>query len=180
MPDMREQADAVLPTLDELIASGQRIVTLASRVASDPTRSAALAARPAYDEVDKKMAQSLDALRSEITVRVKDSYDEANAVADRAKLLTVVVGLLAALVLGGVALMLGRRIARRVDSCLSAAKSIAAYDLTVDASLSGSDELTQLGASLNAIVGSLRAALTEISGNAGSVAAASEELTATS
>ncbi|MEU7907586.1 methyl-accepting chemotaxis protein [Actinoplanes sp. NPDC049118] len=180
MPDLRQQADAVLPTLDELIASGQRIVTLASRVASDPTRSAALAARPAYDEVDKKLAESLDALRSEIVQRVKESYDEANAVADRAKLLTVVVGLLAALVLGGAAMLLGRRIARRVNHCLSAAQSIAAYDLTVDASLSGGDELTQLGASLNAIVGSLRAALIEIGGNAGSVAAASEQLTATS
>ncbi|MEU4217285.1 methyl-accepting chemotaxis protein [Actinoplanes sp. NPDC026623] len=179
-PELRPQADAQLPILDELIASGQRIVTLASRVASDPTRSAALAARPAYDEVDKKLQQSLDALRSDITQRVKESYDEANAVADRAKLLTVVVGLLAALVLGGAALLLGRRIARRMEHCLTAAQSIAAYDLTVDASLTGGDELAQLGASLNEIVASLRAALIDIAGNAGSVAAASEELTATS
>jgi methyl-accepting chemotaxis protein len=84
------------------------------------------------------------------------------------------------MVLGGAALLLARRIARRMDHCLSAAQSIAAYDLTVDASLPGNDELAQLGGSLNAIVGSLREALTEISGNAGSVAAASEELTATS
>jgi len=179
-PDMRPQADAVLPTLDELIASGQRIVTLASRVASDPTRSAALAARPAYDAIDAKLAASLEGLSSEITVRVKESYDQANAVAASAKLLTLVVGLLAALVLGGAALLLARRIARRMDHCLTAARSIAAYDLTVDPSLRGSDELSQLGDSLTAIVGSLRTALIDILGNANSVAAASEELTATS
>jgi methyl-accepting chemotaxis protein len=180
VPDLRAQADAVLPVLDELIASGQRIVTLASRVASDPTRSAALAARPAYDEVDAKAAQALDELRTTITERVRQSYDEANAVAAKAKLLTLVVGLLAALVLGGSALLLARRVALRMDHCLTAAQSIAAYDLTVDASMPGRDELAQLGDSLNAIVGSLREAMVEIGGNAGSVAAASEELTATS
>jgi methyl-accepting chemotaxis protein len=180
VPDLRPQADAALPVLDQLIASGQRIVTLASRVASDPTRAGALAARPAYDEVDTKAAQTLEALRSEITLRVKQSYDQANAVAASAKLLTVVIGLLAALVLGGAALLLARRIARRMDHCLTAARAIAAYDLTVDPSLPGSDELAQLGSSLTAIVGSLRTALTDIADNASSVAAASEELTATS
>ncbi|MEU8231474.1 methyl-accepting chemotaxis protein [Actinoplanes sp. NPDC048967] len=180
VPQLRAQADGALPVLDQLIASGQRMVTLASRVASDPTRSGALAARPAYDEVDAKAAQTLDALKAAITLRVKQSYDEANSVATSAKLLTLITGLLAAMVLGGAALLLARRIARRMDHCLSAARSIAAYDLTVDATLPGGDELAQLGGSLNAIVGSLRQALIEIGGNAGSVAAASEELTATS
>ncbi|GAA3344959.1 methyl-accepting chemotaxis protein [Amorphoplanes nipponensis] len=180
VPQLRPQADAALPVLDQLIASGQRMVTLASRVASDPTRAGALAARPAYDAVDAKTAQALDALKAAITQRVRESYDEAHAVATRAKLLTLVTGVLAALVLGGAALLLARRIARRMDHCLAAARSVVAYDLTVDASLPGSDELAQLGASLNAIVGSLRAALLDIGGNAGSVAAASEELTATS
>lgn len=179
-PDLRPQADAVLPVLDQLIASGQRMVTLASRVASDPSRSGALAARPAYDQTDAKAAQTLEALKSEITLRVRQSYDQANAAATRAELLTLVVGLLAALVLGGAALLLARRIARRMNHCLAAARSIAAYDLTADPSLPGSDELAQLGTSLRNIVGSLRAALVDISGNAGSVAAASEELTATS
>ena len=179
-PELRPQADAVLPALDELIASGQRMVTLASRVASDPTRAGALAARPAYDAVDAKATKALEALKAAIGLRVKQSYDEANDVAAGAKLLTMVTGLLAALVLGGAALLLARRIARRMGHCLAAARSVAAYDLTVDASLPGSDELAQLGDSLNGIVGSLRAALIEIGGNASSVAAASEELTATS
>ncbi|MFI7598119.1 methyl-accepting chemotaxis protein [Actinoplanes sp. NPDC049681] len=180
VPQLRPQADAVLPVLNELIASGQRIVTLASRVASDPTRTAALAARPAYDEVDVKAAKTIATLQTAITERVRKSYQDATAEATRAKLLTLVTGLLAALVLGGAAMLLARRIARRVTHCLSAARSIADYDLTVDASLGGSDELADLSRSLGTIVTSLNAALTEIGDNATSVAAASEELTATS
>ncbi|AEV85380.1 Methyl-accepting chemotaxis protein III [Actinoplanes sp. SE50] len=180
MPQVRPQADAVLPVLNQLIASGQRIVTLASRVASDPKRTAALAARPAYDAVDVKAAQAIGALQAAINERMKAAYDDAAAAAKRSKTLTVVVGLVAALLLGGAAMLLARRIAQRVNSCLSAARSIAAYDLTVEARLGGSDELAQLGTSLNEIVSALRTAVSEISGNASSVAAASEQLTATS
>ncbi len=180
LPELRPQVDAVLPVLGELIASGQRIVTLASRVASDPGRTAALAARPAYDAVDVRAAETIGALKTAITERVARSYDDATSAAARAETLTVVTGLLAAFVLGGAALLLARRIARRVQFCLAAARSIADYDLTVDATLGGSDELAELSRSLNAIVTSLRGALTEIGGNATSVAAASEELTATS
>ncbi|MBG0561312.1 methyl-accepting chemotaxis protein [Actinoplanes aureus] len=180
IPEMRPEADAVLPVLDELIASGQRMVTLASRVASDPRRTAALAARPAYDAVDTKAAEALAQLNTAIAERVQRTYDEATSAASRAKLQTLIVGVLAALVLGGAALLLARRIAHRVGSSLAAARSIAAYDLTVDASLPGSDELAQLGTSLNEIVDSLRTAMIDIGGNANSVAAASEQLTATS
>ncbi len=180
LPEVRPAADAVLPVLDELIASGQRIVTLASRVASDPTRKAALAARPAYDAVDAKAAEAVNALTAEIERLVQESYAEATSVADRAQTLTLITCTLAALLLGGSALLLARRIARRMDHSLSAARAIAQYDLTVDAALPGGDELAQLGDSLNDIVQSLRTAMFEIAGNAGSVAAASEQLTATS
>jgi methyl-accepting chemotaxis protein len=180
MPRMREQADAVLPVLNELVASGQRMVTLASRVASDPTRKAALAARPAYDTVDTKAAATLGKLNAAITEQVQRSYDEASSVAIQSKRLTLIIGILAALVLGGAALVLARRIAARMDRSLAAAGAIAAYDLTVDASLPGSDELSQLGKSLDAIVVALRTAMNQIAGNASAVAAASEELTATS
>jgi methyl-accepting chemotaxis protein len=180
MPDLRARADAALSALDELIASGQRIVTLASRVASDPGRTAALAARPAYDQVDAKADKAIGDLRGAITEQVRQTYENAASEAANAERLVLVAGLLAAFVLGGAALWLGRRISRRVDRCLSVARSIAEYDLTVDASIGGSDELAQLGGSLNAIVGSLRTAMVEIGGNASSVAAASEELTSTS
>jgi methyl-accepting chemotaxis protein len=180
LPDVRPAADAVLPVLDELIASGQRIVTLASRVASDPTRKAALAARPAYDAVDTKAADALGGLTAEITLRVKQAYEQATSVARNAQTLTLITCALAALLLGGSALLLARRISRRMAHSLTAARSIAEYDLTVDATLPGGDELAQLGDSLNGIVGSLRAAMVEIGGNANSVAAASEQLTATS
>jgi methyl-accepting chemotaxis protein len=180
VPQVRSQADAVLPVLNELVASGQRIVTLASRVASDPKRTAALAARPAYDAVDAKATQAIATLQAAINERVTAAYRDATSAATRSKRLTVVVGLLAALLLGGGALLQARRIARRVNHCLSAAQSIADYDLTVDARLNGNDELAELGTSLNSIVASLRTAVGEISGNAGSVAAASEELSATS
>ncbi|MFI5492343.1 methyl-accepting chemotaxis protein [Actinoplanes sp. NPDC051859] len=180
VPELRPQADAVLPVLDELIASGQRIVTLASRVASDPTRTAALAARPAMDAVDTKVATAIDVLQTSLTERVSQSGKDAESLAMRAEWATLITGLLAALVLGGAAMLLARRIAQRVKFCLATAQSIADYDLTNDATLGGSDELADLSKSLRAITNSLRTALTEIGGNATSVAAASEELTATS
>ncbi|MGX6608360.1 methyl-accepting chemotaxis protein [Micromonosporaceae bacterium Da 78-11] len=180
LPEVRTRADATLPALDELIASGQRIVTLASRVASDPSRTAALAARPAYDTVDAKVSQIIGELKTAIAELVRKAHDDATSEAARAKLLTLVTGLLAALLLGGAALLLARRIARRVGLCLSAARSIADYDLSANAELTGGDELAELSSSLNAITVSLRTAVTEINSNATSVAAASEQLSATS
>ncbi|GAB2583824.1 hypothetical protein Aab01nite_54900 [Paractinoplanes abujensis] len=180
VPDLRAPADAVLPVLDELIASGQRMVTLASRVASDPRRTAALAARPAYDKVDAEAGQAVATLTAAINERVEQASAHAATVAANAQRLTLVTGLLSALLLGGAALLLARRIARRVHHSLTAARAIAGYDLTADPTLAGGDELSQLGTSLNDIVHSLRGAMTDIGGNANAVAAASEELTATS
>ncbi|WP_433296232.1 methyl-accepting chemotaxis protein [Actinoplanes sp. CA-030573] len=180
VPELRPTADAVLPGLDQLIASGQRIVTLASRVASDPRRTAALAARPAYDAVDAKAARAVAALTTAIDQQVKRSSDRAASVADQAQLLTLITCVASALLLGGAALGLARRIAQRMSHSLTTAEAIAGYDLTVDASLPGGDELAQLGNSLDKIVESLRTAMAEIGGNANAVAAASEELTATS
>ncbi|WP_067501182.1 methyl-accepting chemotaxis protein [Actinoplanes sp. TFC3] len=180
VPQLRARADAVLPVLDELIASGQRIITLASRVASDPGRTGALAARPAYDAVDLKAAKAIGELKTAITERVRRTYEDAATAARRAKAFTLVTGLLAAVVLGGAALLLARRIARRVEHCLTTARAIADYDLSAKAQLGGSDELAQLSHSLHTIVTSLTTALTDIASNATSVAAASEQLTATS
>ncbi|GAA3383647.1 methyl-accepting chemotaxis protein [Cryptosporangium minutisporangium] len=179
-PEVRPQADAALARFDELIASGQRMVTLASRVASDPSRRAALAARPAYEQVDTQVSTALDTLEAAIGERVKQSSDQAATAATQVKLLTLITGLVAALVLGGAALLLARRIAQRMDRCLGTARQVAAHDLRSTVAIDGSDEFAELGASLNAIVGSLRGALSEIKENAESVAAASEELTATS
>ncbi|MFG1928886.1 methyl-accepting chemotaxis protein [Cryptosporangium sp. NPDC048952] len=179
-PELRSQADTALASFDDLIAAGQRMVTLASRVASDPGRRGALAARPAYDKVDTQVSAAIDGLEKAIAARVKQSSNQAATAATEAKLLTMVTGLLAALVLGGAALLLARRIAQRMDRCLSTARQVAARDLRSTVAIGGSDEFADLGHSLNAIVGSLRSALSEIKQNAESVAAASEELTATS
>jgi methyl-accepting chemotaxis protein len=180
LPDMRGRVSALDAPLDAYIAAGQRVVTLSSKVASDPQRLGALAARPAFDAQDAALVTALHELESGISATVRQTTTDAENGARRAQLLTLVTAGLAALVLGGIALVVTRRIARRIAACVRIARSVAARDLTVEATIGGNDEMAELAASLNAIVGSLRAALSEIADNAHALSAASEQLTATS
>ncbi|GAB1646287.1 methyl-accepting chemotaxis protein [Krasilnikovia sp. MM14-A1259] len=177
---LRPQIDGTLKPLNDFIASGQHVVALASQVASDPERTGALAARPDFDAHNQQLHEAMQGLETALSTTIRQSSDAAVSDANRGKMLTMIIGLLAALALGGASLLVGRRIARRVQVCLDVARAVAAGDLTVSAAMDGSDELAELAASLDEIVTSLREALSEITENARTLSTASEELTVTS
>lgn len=179
-PNLRGKVDAVTAPLNAFVTEGQRVVTLASMIVADPQRQHALAARPAFDVQNDVLAKALEALQSAISTQVEHVTERASSVSTQAQRLTVVTGLLAALLLGGIATMVGRRISQRVHACLAVAKKIARRDLTVNADIGGNDELAELAASLDEIIASLRNAISEIGDNAQALSAASEELTGTS
>lgn len=179
-PEVREHVAALSQPLDDMIATGQRVVTLASRVESDPSRTAALAARPAFEEHYNTLGTALGQLTSTIALKVDKTARDASATANAAEWLTLLTGVAAALVLGTIATLTAHRVSARIQRCLGVAKGVASKDLTVSTDLGGNDEVSHLASSLDEIVQSLRGAITQITENAQALAASSEELTATS
>jgi methyl-accepting chemotaxis protein len=177
---LRTQVAGLDATVDGMIATGQRVVTLSSRTDSDPQRLAASAARPAFEDQYKQFDKALPALEQAITKAAESSATQAGATATSAQRLTLGTAGLAALVLGGAAALLARRIARRVNRSVRAARAVAAKDLTVQVPVFGGDELAELDRSLAEVVGSVHAAMTEISEQAAALTDASSRLLATS
>ncbi|MBO3741693.1 methyl-accepting chemotaxis protein [Actinoplanes flavus] len=180
LPEVAGQVDAMDSTVDAFVAQGQRLVTLASRTYSDPRRTAAAAARPAFEKTYQQFDQALPELEATITKHADEATDSANATAGRAKALALGTALVAALALGGAAVLVVRRISRRIDAAVRAARALAAKDLTAEVTIDGSDELAELSRSLDAVVETMRGAVSEITDNASALSAASTELTATS
>jgi methyl-accepting chemotaxis protein len=179
-PSLRGQVGQVTEPFNNMIATGQRVVTLSSHVESDPQRVAALAARPAFDQQYQATGSLLTGLGKTITAMVDRTARQAASTAATAERLTLLTGFLAALVLGGVALLVAGRVSNRIRRCLTAARAVAARDLTVTAAIGGTDEVAELAGSLDEIVGSLRGAISEIGDNSQALATASERLTETS
>ncbi|GGN87844.1 hypothetical protein GCM10010112_70850 [Actinoplanes lobatus] len=180
LPEVAGQVDAMGATVDAFVAQGQRLVTLASRTYSDPRRSAAAAARPAFEKTYQEFDQALPELEVVIARHADEATGSANATAGRAKALTLGTALVAALALGGAAVLVVRRLSRRIDAAVRAARALASKDLTAEVSIDGSDELAELSRSLVAVVETMRGAVSEITDNASALSAASTELTATS
>ncbi|MBW6435760.1 methyl-accepting chemotaxis protein [Actinoplanes hulinensis] len=180
LPEVAGQIDAMDETVDTFVAQGQRLVTLASRTYSDPKRAAAAAARPAFEKTYQRFDQSLPELEATIARYADDATDSSGATASRAKALTLGTAVVAALALGGIAVLLVRRMSRRIDATVRAGQALAAKDLTTRVVVDGSDELADLSRSLDAVVETMRGAVSEITDNASALSAASTELTATS
>src|SRR5256885_3790255 len=112
-PTLRGQVTDLGDTVDNMIATGQRVVTLSSRLDSDPGRVAASAARPAFEEQYQRFDQAMPALQAAITNLADTDTAHANATAASAQRLTLGTAGLAALVLGGAPAFLAPPHARR-------------------------------------------------------------------
>ena len=106
--------------------------------------------------------------------------DEAQASYGSTRTLTfVVIG--AAVALGlGLALGLGRLVARPLQRAVTVLEGLAAGDLDQRLDVDTRDEVGQMATALNTAIGTLSDAMRQIGGNAETLAAASEELSATS
>jgi len=180
LPDMADRVHAMDAPVDAFVAQGQRLVTLASRTYSDPGRGAAAAARPAFEKTYLQFDQAMPELQATIAGYADEATRSANSTAGRAKALTLGTAVVAALALGGAAVLLARRLSRRIDTSVRAARALAAKDLTARVAIDGNDELADLSRSLDAVVETMRGAVSEITDNASALSAASTELTATS
>src|SRR5256714_40779 len=179
-PDLRGQVAALDDAVDGMIATGQRVVTLSSRIDSDPQRLAASAARPAFEEQYQRFDKAMPDLQGAIAKAADAATAQANAMASSAQRLTLGTAGLAALVLGTAAALLARRIARRVNRSVGTARAVAAKDLTVTVDVSGGDELAELDRSLAEVVRAIHAAMSEIGTEAAALSDASGRLLDTS
>ncbi|GAA3441494.1 methyl-accepting chemotaxis protein [Planomonospora venezuelensis] len=179
-PELVPQVSELEGAADQMIAAGQRMVTLASRVVSDPQQLGAAKARPDFESHYQRFDETLPELERSIAAQAKETTEAAEEIAAGAKTLTLVTAGLAAVLLGGAAVLLARRVSRRIGSFVSAMKALADKDLTVQAGIGGNDELAELGRSLDEVVGTVRAAIGEIAENGAALISASDRLSGTS
>jgi methyl-accepting chemotaxis protein len=179
-PDVAGEIADLQDSLDGMIATGQRVVTLASRIETDPQRLAAAAARPDFEAQYERFDKALPRLMSTIETASERASQNADDTAGTAQWLTLGTAGLAALVLGGAAVLLARRVSRRVQLCVRAARAVAAKDLADDVVVGGTDELAELGDSLGDVVGAMREAMAEIGDTSAALAESSSRLLETS
>ncbi|WP_051713265.1 methyl-accepting chemotaxis protein [Spirillospora albida] len=179
-PELRPQAQRLGETADKMIASGQRIVTLASRVISDPGRVGAQRSRPDFEAHYGEFDRALPELEKLIAQRTADTTGEAASAATGAKRLTLGTAGLAAVVLGAAAVLLANRISRRIAVCVRAMKALADKDLGARLDVGGGDELTELAEALNGVTETVDGAIGEIADHAAALITASGRLSDTS
>jgi methyl-accepting chemotaxis protein len=179
-PQLARPVADLTATIDGMIATGQRVVTLASRTDTDPQQTAVAAARPVFEEQYAAFEKALPSIEGLIAARTTAAARAAANTESRGNRLTLITAAVAALLLGGAAVMLARRISGRIQSCVRSARAVAAKDLSVEPDVSGGDELSEVGASLAEVITTLRRALAEIGANATALTAASSRLLTTS
>jgi methyl-accepting chemotaxis protein len=179
-PGLGDRVAGLDGPIDEMISSGQRVVTLATRVDTDPRQLAAAAARPAFEKRYRAFAAALPVLEKQIAGASNAAERAAEDAERRAKRLTLITAALAAVLLGGAAALLARRISERIGSAVRTAQAVAGKDLTYDVEVEGHDELAELNRSLALVVITVRDAMAEISENADALSAASAQLLHTS
>ncbi|MCM4080364.1 methyl-accepting chemotaxis protein [Paractinoplanes hotanensis] len=91
----------------------------------------------------------------------------------------VVVGLLLALIGGTIAVVLARRISRRLAGLTGGLSRLAKRDLTVAVPVSGSDEIAVAGAELNSAVAELRAVMADVTAASHDVAGTAQRVAST-
>ncbi|GAA3147614.1 hypothetical protein GCM10010466_43290 [Planomonospora alba] len=179
-PELTAQVRQLQDTAQEMIATGQRVVTLASRVVSDPEQTGAAQARPDFESHYRTFDEALPRLKQRIAAQAEETSARAQDVASDAKILTLVTAGLAALLLGGAAVLLAGRVSGRIGSYVSAMKALAAKDLTVSIDTSPRDELGEMARALAQTVNVLRDALAVIGRHSATLTEASRELNAAS
>ncbi|MHB1400753.1 MAG: methyl-accepting chemotaxis protein [Trichloromonadaceae bacterium] len=123
------------------------------------------------------LAQSLAKVGMEQTAKIADSAATSLSVSSK----VMIVGLIIALVIGiSLAIFLTRAITGPVLKGVKFAETVAAGDLSQELDIRQKDEIGQLAAALNAMVGKLREIVGGVKSAADNVAAGSQQLSASS
>jgi methyl-accepting chemotaxis protein len=121
-----------------------------------------------------------DRIQASATERGDRLRAEQEAAQGRATALLVAVGVLAVLLAGLCALVVGRSVVRPLRRVQALAARLAAGDLTESTGVRQRDEVGQVAAALDAAQEGLRSVMAAVAGAADAVAASSEELSASS
>ena len=175
-----EKGKALIAQLKQLLPEYRSICmeTIQTAITKDQKASLSVLAKavPVGDRVNALVRDSV-AIKD---ARGKQSYENSAAVYRDARtlVLSVIFGAL------GLALALGFLIAKLIANPLHATvgvlESVANGDLTHTMEVATSDEIGQMSKALNAAVGSMREALTEVGSSADALSSASQQLAASS
>lgn len=117
-------------------------------------------------------------IRSDIKKLTDDSWNDAKEASSNAKWSVGIISSISTILALGIAFLMGRMIATRLQNIVEELKTVAQGDLSRKVEITANDEIGQLGFALNTTVTNLRVLISRVSQTSEQVAAASEELTA--
>ena len=138
------------------------------------------AARVTFEASFSELRTSLDTLNSQIINASDDASARAHAAASTAQLLLVLLSLLAVTGVIVAARIVIRGIVRPLEQAAAGLERLAEADLTGHVPVKGEDEVAQLADSFNTAVDDLSGLVLRLRESAATLAASSEELSATS
>jgi methyl-accepting chemotaxis protein len=160
--------------VDERIIAGYRAGTRAATADAN-----ALASGESLEWMGRIIG-SIDELVALTTERSDVARAGAADAADTARTAMIVAGLICLFLAVGVAVLITRSITRPLRDTVTALRTVAAKDLTVRVPDTGRDELASMGRAVNTTLAVLREAFGSIADNSRTLAAAAQQLTATS
>ncbi|GGS68341.1 methyl-accepting chemotaxis protein [Planobispora rosea] len=173
--EIRTRLDAVRPDIEEFSAFVSAFVAEARQdKAAVHARQSEIAERNGV--VDDKL-EAVHAAADDAIEAARAGMDDSVAFT---RLMSLLVGLAGALALLALCVPLGRSITRPVRRIGEVLSAVAAGDLTSRADVTTRDELGSMAQALNQAIEHMREAVRTIDASAGGLAAASEEMTATS
>ena len=174
-PDIVARFRIVVPVAKTYVEGARQLAIL-----TGTDRSAALAQRASFEQSSQDLRSMLSDLTDVIQARASQAASDANAVAERVQSMQVWFTIAVFAGFFYAARLVSRGITKPLAECVVGLESLAQADLTSEVRVTGSDEVSQLGASFNRAVGDLSTVVRRIRESAWTLASSSEELSATS
>ena len=168
-------------SLDEEISAGNDYVGKAAKI-SDVRKNASAAGALLGDFLQnyQDLRDKMDAVNDKLQAESKRSENDANRVAARSKLAIMLICVLSSVLLFVIAFRTARGINLRLAHVSDELKKMAAGDLTHRVEDHRKDELGAVAGFLNQTIEKLHDTISQVTGSAGRVSTASEELLASS
>ncbi len=169
--------------IEELKAADDKYSSIAEKkvfplLAAGKTADAIAAINNETAPVARDLSQKAKAYEQRILKQATDKLTDSTNLVNSSKMIAIVIALVSAISGTAIGYLTARNIANNVNAVNAIAQKVAAGDLTNKISISSKDEIGQLANATNSMVDNLKNLLHQISGQAGQVAASSEELTA--
>src|SRR5438094_512455 len=132
--------------------------------------AAALAQRASFEQSSQDLRSMLSDLTDVVQARASQASSDANAVADRVQGMQIWFTIAVFAGFFYAARLVSRGITKPLADCVVGLESLAQADLTSEVRVTGSDEVSQLGASFNRAVGDLSTVVRRIRESASTLA----------